>query len=88
MRAFVTTVGVLIFVVLLPDYALAQASITGVVRDSRAVESTGAGQRPGVTFTVTDRKGTALEPSTLNRLAFTLGGPTTDYGDGLPTTGG
>jgi OmcA/MtrC family decaheme c-type cytochrome len=53
-----------------------------------SVESTGAGQRPVVNFTVKDRKGAALEPSKLNRLAFTLGGPTTDYGDGLPVTGG
>ena len=62
--------------------------ITGVVVDILSVESTGAGQRPVVNFTVKDRKGAALEPSKLNRLAFTLGGPTTDYGDGLPTTGG
>ena len=34
MRVFVKTLGVLIFVVLLPDLALAQASITGVVRDT------------------------------------------------------
>ncbi|MCX8071181.1 MAG: OmcA/MtrC family decaheme c-type cytochrome [Candidatus Binatia bacterium] len=40
----------------------------------------GAGQRPTVSFRVTDRNGTALtDLSRLNRLAFTLSGPTTEY---------
>lgn len=62
--------------------------ITGVVVEILSVESTTAGEKPVVNFTVKDRKGNPLEPSKLNRIAFTLGGPTTDYGEGLPTKGG
>ena len=55
MRVFVTTLGVLIFVVLLPDLAFAQASITGVVRDASGAIL------PGVTVEASspalDRKG-------------------------------
>src|SRR5207244_8705565 len=36
----------------------------------------------------TDSNGHPLDPSTINRIAFTLAGPTTDYGEGLPTKGG
>jgi OmcA/MtrC family decaheme c-type cytochrome len=60
--------------------------ISGVVADITSVESTGAGQRPVVNFTVKDRSGRALELSALNRIAFTLAGPTTDYGEGIPGT--
>jgi OmcA/MtrC family decaheme c-type cytochrome len=62
--------------------------ITGVVADITSVDNARAGERPVVNFTVKDRKGNPLEPSRLNRIAFTMGGPTTDYGDGLPTRGG
>lgn len=62
--------------------------ITGLVVAITSVENGRAGSRPVVNFTVKDRKGTPIEPSKLNRIAFTLGGPTTDYGDGLPTDAG
>jgi OmcA/MtrC family decaheme c-type cytochrome len=62
--------------------------ITGVAVEIESVESTNAGEKPVVNFTVKDRTGNPLEPSKLNRIAFTLGGPTTDYGEGLPTKGG
>jgi OmcA/MtrC family decaheme c-type cytochrome len=62
--------------------------IGGVVARITSVENTRAGQRPIVNFTLRDRKGGLLEPANLDRLAFVMGGPTTDYGDGLPTKGG
>jgi len=62
--------------------------IGGVVIDITSVESTNAGEKPVVNFTVKDRKGNPLQLSQLNRVAFTLAGPTTDYGEGLPTKGG
>jgi OmcA/MtrC family decaheme c-type cytochrome len=62
--------------------------ISGVAVDIESVESTNAGEKPVVNFTVKDRKGNPLELSKLNRIAFTLAGPTTDYGEGLPTKGG
>src|SRR6185503_15820948 len=62
--------------------------ITGVAVEIESVESTNAGETPVVNFTVKDRKGNRLEPSKLNRIAFTLGGPTTDCGEGLPTKDG
>ena len=62
--------------------------ITGVVVDIESVESTNAGEKPVVNFTLKDRKGNPLNPATINRIAFTLAGPTTDYGEGLPTKGG
>ncbi len=62
--------------------------ISGVVARITSVENSRAGQRPIVNFTLRDRKGAVLEPSRLNRLAFVMAGPTTDYGDGLPTKGG
>jgi OmcA/MtrC family decaheme c-type cytochrome len=62
--------------------------ITGIVADIVSVENTRAGERPVVSFTLKDRNGALLEPSRVSRIAFTLGGPTTDYGDGLPTKGG
>ncbi len=47
----------------------------------------GAGQKPVVSFTVTDNAGTPLRDlSRLNRLAFTMAGPTTDYFDLLLAT--
>jgi OmcA/MtrC family decaheme c-type cytochrome len=62
--------------------------ITGVVAEILSVENTRAGERPVVNFTVKDRQGVALEPARLNRIAFTIAGPATDFGDGLPTKGG
>lgn len=62
--------------------------IGGVVGDILSVENTRAGERPVVTFTLKDRMGNLLEPARLNRVALIMAGPTTDYGDGLPTKGG
>ncbi len=62
--------------------------IGGVVAKIVSVENANAGEKPTVHFTVKDRAGAALEPSKLNRIAFLLAGPTTDYGDGFPTKGG
>jgi OmcA/MtrC family decaheme c-type cytochrome len=64
------------------------SQIGGVVAQVLSIENGKAGERPVVNFTVKDRAGNALEPSKLNRIAFTLGGPTTDYGDGLPVGAG
>ena len=47
----------------------------------RSVANTAAGQKPAVTFTLTDKNGGALPISAMNRLAVTLAGPTTDYVD-------
>jgi OmcA/MtrC family decaheme c-type cytochrome len=62
--------------------------ITGIVGEIVSIENTKAGEKPVVNFTVKDRKGVVLEAAKLNRVAFTMGGPTTDYGEGLPNKGG
>ncbi|MDX2179039.1 MAG: OmcA/MtrC family decaheme c-type cytochrome [Bryobacteraceae bacterium] len=62
--------------------------IGGVVSKIIGVENTSAGQRPTVHFSVNDRAGNPLKLSDLNRIAFVMAGPTSDYGDGLPTKGG
>lgn len=62
--------------------------ITGVVAEIISVENGKAGEKPVVSFTLKDRKGAVLEAAKLNRVALTMGGPTTDYGEGLPTKGG
>lgn len=53
--------------------------ITGIVGEILNVTNTKAGEKPVVEFTVKDRVGTPLEAAKLNRVAFTLGGPTSDY---------
>jgi OmcA/MtrC family decaheme c-type cytochrome len=62
--------------------------ITGIVAKITSVESSRAGERPVVNFTLKDRNGALLEPSKVDRINFVLGGPTTDFGDGLPVKGG
>lgn len=62
--------------------------ISGVIAKITSVENTKAGERPSVNFTLQDRLGNLLQPSGLNRIAFVMAGPTTDYGDGLPTKAG
>lgn len=66
----------------------------GAVAKIVSVENTRAGQRPAVTFTLTDRKGDPLAINELipgtagsGRLAVTLAGPATDYGEGIRATG-
>jgi|HubBroStandDraft_1064217.scaffolds.fasta_scaffold06862_5 OmcA/MtrC family decaheme c-type cytochrome len=64
-----------------PDTQIAglQLAITGVTNNL-------AGQSPTVAFTVQDNSGNNIALSLLSTLAFTMAGPTTDYG--LPTTFG
>lgn len=62
--------------------------ITGIVGEIVSIENTKPGERPVVSFSVKNRVGTPLEAAKLNRVTFTMGGPTTDYGEGLPTKGG
>ncbi len=62
--------------------------IKGIVGEIVSVENTKPGERPVVSFSVKDRVGTPLEAAKLNRVTFTMGGPTTEYGEGLPTKGG
>ncbi len=62
--------------------------IKGLVAEIVDVQNTRAGERPVVSFSVKDREGTPLEAARLNRVALTMAGPTTDYGEGLPTKGG
>ncbi len=53
--------------------------LPGTVFDILAVDNTAAGQRPTVTFTVKDKAGSPIVPSSMARLALVLAGPTTDY---------
>ncbi len=54
--------------------------LAGLVVDITALANHGAGQTPMVSFRVTDSAGEALRDlSGLNRLGFTLAGPTSDY---------
>lgn len=43
------------------------------------VENYGPGQKPRVTFSLTDKAGTAIDAATMNSLNILLSGPTTDY---------
>lgn len=43
------------------------------------LSNTGRGQKPVITFTIKDRKGTPIPPSAMDELAFVIAGPTTDY---------
>ena len=62
--------------------------ITGIVATITSVENTAAGQKPTINFTLKDRQGAPLEPAKVNRIAFTMTGPTSDFGEGLPVKGG
>jgi len=53
--------------------------ISGVVAKITAIENNKAGQKPVVTFTLTDKWGAPLTPAMLNRVGLTMAGPTTDY---------
>jgi hypothetical protein len=97
MRSFVTTVGVLIFVVLLPDLALAQASITGVVRDTSGailpgvtIEASSPALIEKVRSATTDGSGQYrienLRPGVYT-VVFTLGGFATVRREGIELTG-
>jgi len=67
--------------------------MTGAAVKILSVENTNAGQKPSVTFSLTNFKGEPLLIGDLipgagrGRLAFTLAGPTTDYGAGISGAG-
>jgi OmcA/MtrC family decaheme c-type cytochrome len=44
-----------------------------------SITNTGPGQKPTVTFRVTDKTGAFIPPSAMSRLYILLGGPTSDY---------
>lgn len=54
--------------------------LSGVNVAIQGVTSTAAGQKPVVSFAVTDNSGSAVAPSALGTLSFTMAGPTSDYG--------
>ncbi len=56
-------------------------ALPGVVIDLLEVSNGSAGRSPTVTFTAKDKSGKPILPSELNRLQFTLIGPTSDYDD-------
>lgn len=66
--------------------------LRGAVVNIEKIENMAPGQRPRITFSLKDRSGkpmaiTELLPGAGNaRLAFTLAGPTTDYGTGVGTS--
>lgn len=54
-------------------------SLPGVVFGLVKVDNGAAGQKPTVTFTLRDKSGAPITPSSLTRLSFILSGPTLDY---------
>ena len=63
------------------------AQLAGLLVDISALTSHAAGQMPRVSFKVTDAAGAPLRDlSGLNRLAFSLAGPTSDYAQVLTAT--
>jgi OmcA/MtrC family decaheme c-type cytochrome len=54
--------------------------LDGVVVTLNTVASGTAGNKPVVSFKLTDTAGKGLNPSVLGSLTFTMAGPTTDYG--------
>ena len=97
MRVLVKALGVLTFVVLLPQLALAQASITGVVRDSSGavlpgvtVEASSPALIEKVRTAVTDGTGSIPDREPAARtyvVVFTLGGFATVRREGIELTG-
>jgi formylmethanofuran dehydrogenase subunit E len=57
---------------------LASAVLGGVYVDIKEVTDAGPGQRPTVLFSLTSKRG-PIDPSTLDRLLFTLTGPNEDF---------
>ena len=54
-------------------------TLAGVVFDLVKVDNGAAGLKPTVTFTIKDKAGNPIAPSTMTRLALLLAGPTADY---------
>jgi OmcA/MtrC family decaheme c-type cytochrome len=57
------------------------SQLAGLNLEILEVQDAHPGGTPTVTFTVTEDDGTFVDPSTLNRMSFLVGGPTTDYSD-------
>jgi OmcA/MtrC family decaheme c-type cytochrome len=53
--------------------------LPGVVFTLESVSNSMAGQNPTVTFTIHDKSGNPINPSDMNTLNLTIGGPTSDY---------
>ena len=53
--------------------------LPGLKVEITGVTNTNPGNKPTVTFTVTDSKGNPVDATKLNQLSFALAGPTTDY---------
>jgi OmcA/MtrC family decaheme c-type cytochrome len=56
------------------------AMLSGVQVVLNKVDNGMAGQKPTVTFTLTNAAGDPIPPSVLGSLSFTMAGPTSDYG--------
>lgn len=52
--------------------------LAGLIMDVLKIESAGPGQKPLVTFSLNDKNG-PLDPTTLNRMRFTITGPNDDF---------
>jgi len=63
------------------------AQLKGLKMEILSVTNTAPGSLPTVTFKVTNGDGSAVAPSSLNRLRFLMGGPTTDYASYLREDG-
>ncbi len=61
--------------------------LKGLVMQIQSVTNTAPGDFPTVVFTLTNGDGSNVMPSSLNRLNFRLGGPTTDYTTALQEAG-
>lgn len=55
------------------------SQLRGVTFNLLGVTNTAPGQQPVVAFNVKDKAGAIIDPNSMNRLAFTLAGPTYDY---------
>jgi OmcA/MtrC family decaheme c-type cytochrome len=58
---------------------LKSAQLKGLVAQILSVTNTAPGQKPVVTYKITNADGSPVDPRTLDTLRFILGGPTTDY---------
>jgi OmcA/MtrC family decaheme c-type cytochrome len=61
------------------------ATAPGIVITLVKVDNGTAGNKPTITFTLKDKSGAPIDPSTLvtspNKISFNIAGPTTDYGN-------
>jgi OmcA/MtrC family decaheme c-type cytochrome len=59
----------------------ASKNLPGTIFEILAVDSTSPGQKPIVTFSITNKAGQAVEPGGMTRLALVIGGPTRDISE-------